>query len=280
MSFDRRTYNRYKSFTFVFMIRFMFSLPSFFPSPQSPVCVGPLDMFMMIPAISFSKTRCHITSSSHVKFVFFTRIQRIRTTAWCQWETSAPGSDALPGFPGFHPPWMACALRPLMTWSVTFTVHCEPVVRQDPKIKKNNLMIQKSCSRWDMIVLFRYIFPWKSKDLLCKVLAISVKRGPKRYVATKSSWCTFLVLGPKRNALMSCTFKVLGPKKNMYWSWAGYPSTHKKTRLRTYVYFKNPHVQKKLVDPNIPLHACSRLLTLAHGISAMVMFLLGLLRTF
>ena len=62
----------------------------------------------------------------------------------------------------------------------------------------------ESNSMFFPLLLSFFLFPWKSKDLLCKVLAISVKRGPKRYVATKSSWCTFLVLGPKRNALMSC----------------------------------------------------------------------------
>ena len=53
------------------------------------------------------------------------------------------------------------------------------------------------------IFIYRYI-PWKSKDLLCRVLAISAKRGPKRYIATKSHDVLFKVWGPKRNALMSC----------------------------------------------------------------------------
>ena len=55
--------------------------------------------------------------------------------------------------------------------------------------------------------------------------------------------------------------EVLGPKKNMYWSWAGYPSTHKTKNSYTYVRIrqKSAHA-KKNVDPNITLHACSRLL--------------------
>ena len=108
--------------------------------------------------------------------------------------------------PFVQDPDVECAALPLSVylaqgWEESVVKNCPSVYNETLGVETYKVPVQRDT--WTQTferVVERVLaqekaasLPWKSKDLLCRVLAISAKRGPKRYIATKSHDVLFKV---------------------------------------------------------------------------------------